>query len=95
MHTTLTTSPASRRLSAGGVAALSVVGLIGLTFVIRQALPYFRFSDVQFGRFLFESGDGGSTTGGGLLGQSGGVLDSGRLFGDSPGEAPPPASSLV
>jgi hypothetical protein len=26
--------------------------LIGLTFVIREALPYFRFTDVQFGRYV-------------------------------------------
>ena len=52
MHTTLTASAATRRLPARGVAGLLVVALIGLTFVVREALPYFRFTDVQFGRFL-------------------------------------------
>ena len=52
MHTTLTVAPATRRLPALGVAGLLVVALIGLTFVVREALPYFRFTDVQFGRYL-------------------------------------------
>ncbi len=52
MHTTLTAAPATRRFPARGVAGLLVVALIGLTFVVREALPYFRFTDVQFGRYL-------------------------------------------
>ena len=52
MHTTLTGSPVTPRLSTRGVAGLFVVALIALMFVIREALPYFRLTDVQFGRFL-------------------------------------------
>jgi uncharacterized membrane protein len=51
MHTTLTGSSATRRLSVPGVAGLFVVALIGLIFVIREALPYFTLTEVQFGRY--------------------------------------------
>jgi hypothetical protein len=51
MHTTLTASPAARRLSVPGKAGLTVIALIGLLFVIREALPYFRLTEAQFGRY--------------------------------------------
>jgi len=51
MDTTFTAVPAARRLSARGVAGLSGVALIGLMFVVRAALPYFKLTEVQFGRY--------------------------------------------
>ena len=51
MHTTLIAAPATRRFPLRSTTALSVVALIGLLFVIREALPYFRVTEVQFGRY--------------------------------------------
>ena len=52
MDTTFIAVPAARRFSGRGVAGLSVVALIGLVFVFHDALPYFKFTDAQFGRYL-------------------------------------------
>ena len=51
MDTTFPAAPAARRISTRGVAGLSVVALIGLIFVVREALPYFTLTEVQFGRY--------------------------------------------
>jgi hypothetical protein len=52
MDTTFPIVPAARRLSGRGVAGLLVVAVIALIFVARDALPYFKFTDAQFGRYL-------------------------------------------
>ena len=52
MDTTFPAAPAALKLSTRGVAGLSVVALIGLGFVLHDALPYFKFTDAQFGRYL-------------------------------------------
>jgi uncharacterized membrane protein len=51
MHTTLPVSPSTRSSPARSTAVLSVVALIALVFVIREALPYFTLSEAQFGRY--------------------------------------------
>lgn len=51
MDTTLIAAPPARRFPLRSTAALSVVALIGLLFVVREALPYFNVSEVQFGRY--------------------------------------------
>jgi uncharacterized membrane protein len=51
MDTTLIAAPAAPRFPLRTTAALSVVALIGLLFVIREALPYFKLTEVQFGRY--------------------------------------------
>ena len=51
MDTTFIAAPAARRFPLRSTAALSVVALIGLLFVIREALPYFRLTEVPFGRY--------------------------------------------
>lgn len=51
MHTTLAAPSGTRRLSAGAVAGLVIVALIGMMFVVHDALPYFRLTEVQFGRY--------------------------------------------
>jgi hypothetical protein len=52
MDTTLIAAPAARRFPLRSTAALSVVALIGLLFVVREALPYFKLTEAQFGRYL-------------------------------------------
>jgi hypothetical protein len=51
MHTTLASPSAHRRLSAGGTAGLVIVAVIGMVFVIHDALPYFRLTEAQLGRY--------------------------------------------
>jgi uncharacterized membrane protein len=51
MDTTLIAAPAAPRFPLRTTAALSVVALIGLLFVVREALPYFKLTEVQFGRY--------------------------------------------
>jgi predicted membrane protein DUF2306 len=51
MDTTLIAAPAARRFPLRSTAVLSVVALIGLLFVVREALPYFKLTEVQFGRY--------------------------------------------
>ena len=51
MDTTLIAAPAAPRFPLRTTAALSVVALIGLLFVVREALPYFKLTEVQLGRF--------------------------------------------
>ena len=51
MDTTLVAAPAAHRFPLRSTAALSVVALIGLLFVVREALPYFKLTEVQFGRY--------------------------------------------
>jgi uncharacterized membrane protein len=51
MHTTLAAPSARRRLSAGGAAGLVIVAVIGMVFVIHDALPYFRLTEAQLGRY--------------------------------------------
>ena len=51
MDTTLIAAPAARRFPLRSTAVLSVVALIGLLFVVREALPYFKLTEVQYGRY--------------------------------------------
>jgi hypothetical protein len=51
MNATATVAPAAHRLSRHGLAALWVVGLIGMVFVVHTALPYFTLSETQLGRY--------------------------------------------
>ena len=51
MDTTLIAAPAARRFPRPSTAALSVVALIGLLFVFREALPYFTLTEARFGRY--------------------------------------------
>ena len=49
MDTTLIAAPAAPRFPLRTTAALSVVALIGLLFVVREALPYFKLTEFSSG----------------------------------------------
>ena len=51
MNTLSNAYPAARRLSRRSFAGLWIVALIGIVFVAVVALPYFRLTEVQFGRY--------------------------------------------